>query len=113
MRFNSKIRIKIALEIYRILIRTKKSNQQSDDEIIFRLKKLIRKSPYLGRLSYLLNKSNSYIITKHLKKIIKVVRMFIKNSTLTSYRISKETGLKRDDIQNIINEKNKEKKKVI
>ena len=39
--------------------------------------------------------------------------MFIKNSTLTSYRISKETDLKQDDIQNIINEINKEFKKKI
>jgi len=109
LQFNSKLRLKIALEIRRILYRSQKSKNDSDDKIIQCLKEKFNQSAFLKRLSYLLTEeTQSKIIIKYLKKVIEVVRMFINDPTTTSYKINKDTGLKKDAIQEIINAINNE-----
>ena len=84
-----------------------------DGLIINHLKKLIKKSPYFGRLTYLLNEDESKVILlAYLRKIIKVIRMIDKNDAISPYQISKETSIKRDAVQEIIDEINKKKNKL-
>jgi len=101
--FNSKLRIKITLEIYKFL---KNYNEPIyNDLIINHLKELIEKSPYFGRLNYLIkNNEYSLIIIDYLKRLITLVKEIIKNPSETAFSIAKKLGLKRDTVQSIINE---------
>jgi len=108
--FNSRLRIKIALEIYDFLKNYKELISTNNDLIINHLKELIKNSPYFGRLNYLLNEYDySPIIINYLNQLIIVVKEIIKNPSETAFSIGKKTGFKRDTVQDIINEIKKKK----
>ena len=103
--FNSKLRIKIALYIHCILNNSKEDKIFSDDEIINQIKVLIDQSPFLGRLSYLINdRAQKHIVRNYLKKIINIIRIYMNNPMIAPYTIAKKTDIKRDTIQDIIDE---------
>lgn len=110
--FNSKLRLKIILEIHKFLQKLDKSNLPENELVTEHLKGLIKKSPYLKRLYLLLNdKDYSLIIVNYINILIIIVKEILNNTSKSIYQISKETGIKSDTVQMIINEIQKKNKK--
>ncbi|MFX1575008.1 MAG: LAGLIDADG family homing endonuclease, partial [Promethearchaeota archaeon] len=108
--FNSILRIKIALEIFNFLKKNIDPYSVKNNLIINHLKELIEKSPYFGRLNYLLNDIDyAPIVKNYFIRLIIVVKEIIKSPNETAFSIGKKSNLKADTVQDIMN---KLKKKV-
>lgn len=103
VQFNSKLRIKLAFEMFKILSSIESSQLPTDEEVLLELKDLIDNSPYLGRMSYLLNNPlQKQIIISYLKKLITIIKEIINSPNITIYEIYKKTNLRKDTIREII-----------